>query len=51
MTYMTVTDKPDTPLSFHNLIQAETLHILKHTNSNLLLYLEALSIKYTESPC
>ena len=40
--------KPDTPLSFHNLIQAntQTLHTLKHTNSNLLLFLEALYIKY-----
>ena len=35
------TNKLDTPLSFHNLIQAntETLHTLKHTNSNLLLFL------------
>ena len=42
------TDKPDTPLSFHNLIQAntQTLHTLKHTNPNLLLFLEALYIKY-----
>ena len=42
------TNKPDTPLSFHNLIQAntQTLHILKHTNNNLLLFLEALYIKY-----
>ena len=42
------TNKPDTPLSFHNLIQAntQTLHTLKHTNSNLLLFLEALYIKY-----
>ena len=38
------TVKLDTPLSFHNLIQAntQTLHTLKHTNSNLLLFLEAL---------
>ena len=42
------TNKPDTPLSFHNLIQAktQTLHTLKHTNSNLLLFLQALYIKY-----
>ena len=42
------TDKPDTPLSFHNLIQAntQTLHTLKHPNSNLLQFLEALYIKY-----
>ena len=42
------TVKLDTPLSFHNLIQAntQTLHTLKHTNSNLLLFLEALYIKY-----
>ena len=33
------TNKPDTPLS-------RTLHTLKHTNSNLLLFLEALYIKY-----
>ena len=41
------TNKPDTPLSFHNLIQAntQTLHTLKHANSNL-LFLEALYIKY-----
>ena len=41
------TNKPDTPLSFHNLIQAntQTLHTLKRTNSNLLLFLEALYIK------
>ena len=41
-------NKPDTPLSFHNLIQAntQTLHTLKHTNSNLLLFLEALYIEY-----
>ena len=38
-------DKPDTPLSLHNLIQINTkiLHTLK---SNLLLFLEALYIKY-----
>ena len=36
------TDKPDTPFSFHNLIQANS-HL---TNSNLLLFLEALYIKY-----
>ena len=32
----------------HNLIQAntQTLHTLKHTNPNLLLFLEALYIKY-----
>ena len=42
------TNKPDTPLSRHNLIMAntQTLHTLKHTNSNLLLFLEALYIKY-----
>ena len=42
------TNKPDTPLSFHNLIQGntQTLHTLKHTNSNVLLFLEALYIKY-----
>ena len=42
------TNKPDTPLSFHNLIQAktQTLHTLEHTNSNLVLFLEALYIKY-----
>ena len=42
------TNKPDTPLSRHNLITAntQTLHTLKHTNSNLLLFLEALYIKY-----
>ena len=42
------TNKPDTPLSFHNLIQADTqtLHTLKHTNSNLPLFPEALYIKY-----
>ena len=41
------TNKPDTLLSFHNLIQAntQTLHTLKHTNSNLLLFLEAVYIK------
>ena len=42
------TNKPDTPLSRHNLIMAnnQTLHILKHTNPDLLLFLEALYIKY-----
>ena len=42
------TNKPDTPLSRHNLIMAntQTLHTLKHTNSNFLLFLEALYIKY-----
>ena len=42
------TNKPDTPLSRHNLIMAntQTLHTLKHTNSNLLLFLEALYVKY-----
>ena len=42
------TNKPDTPLSRHNLIMVntQTLHNLKHTNSNLLLFLEALYIKY-----
>ena len=41
-------DKPDLPLSFHNLIQINTkiLHTLKYSNSNVLLFLEALSIKY-----
>ena len=41
-------DTPDTRLSFHNLIQNNTkiLHTLKYTNSNLLLFLEALYIKY-----
>ena len=42
------TDKPDMPLSFHNLIQINTkiLHTLKYTISNHLLFLEALYIKY-----
>ena len=42
------TNKPDAPLSRHNLIMAntQTLHTLKHTNSSLLLFLEALYIKY-----
>ena len=42
------TNKPDTPLSRHNLMMAntQTLHTLKRTNSNLLLFLEALYIKY-----
>ena len=42
------TNKPDTPLSRHNLIMTntQTLHTLKHTNSNLLLFFEALFIKY-----
>ena len=42
------TNKPDTPLSRHNLIMAntQTLHTLKHTNFNLLLFLEVLYIKY-----
>ena len=42
------TNKPDTPLSHHNLIMAntQTLHTLKHTNSNLLLFLEALYITH-----
>ena len=42
------TEKLDTPLSFHNLIQGntQTLHTLKHTNPNLLLFLEVLYIKY-----
>ena len=41
-------DTPDTRLSFHNLIQNNTkiLHTLKYTNSNLLLFLEALYVKY-----
>ena len=41
------TNKPDTPLSFHNLIQANTLQT-SHSQtptSNLLLFLEALYIK------
>ena len=42
------TSKTDTPLSRHNLIMVkiQTLRTLKHTNSNLLLFLEALYIQY-----
>ena len=42
------TDKPDTRFSFHNFIKINTkiFHTSKCTNSNLLLFLEALYIKY-----
>ena len=45
---MTVTQTNRTRRSLFTIsfMLTQTLHILKHTNSNLLLFLEALYIKY-----
>ena len=47
------TNKPDTPLSRHNLIMAntQTLHTLKHTNSPTFSYSLKLYILNIEIPC